>query len=156
MKIIINEAEEETKKQISSFVEQLSQEERSQSTAEVKKVSPVISEEKPIDEVSIQPDESIDSQEPDDKDSLVKPSEILKQQNSIISSQQSAGGDPYMQLLTLEAEKYRLEKAIEQNETDFQEGLRSKLEFDENIQLINKELTIIREQIASLRDQLTS
>ena len=61
-----------------------------------------------------------------------------------------------MQLLTLEAEKYRFEKEIEKNETDFQEGLKSKKEFDETIDRINKELAIIREQIDSLRKQLTS
>ncbi|MHA1170664.1 MAG: hypothetical protein ACTSQ3_01065, partial [Candidatus Heimdallarchaeota archaeon] len=64
--------------------------------------------------------------------------------------------DPYMQLLTLEAEKYRLEKEIEKNETDFQEGLKSKQEFDDSIQRINSELTVVREQIEGLRKQLTS
>ncbi len=156
MKSIIDEAEEETKKQISSFVEQLSQEERSQQPKEDKIVLPSIPEETSKEELPIQPKESIDSQKSDESDSLVKPSEIIKQQNSIVSSQQTAGTDPYMQLLTLEAEKYRLEKAIEKNETDFQEGLKSKLEFEEYIQLINKELTTIRQQISSLRHLLTS
>ncbi|MHA1154523.1 MAG: hypothetical protein ACTSQK_00290 [Candidatus Heimdallarchaeota archaeon] len=156
MRSIIDEAEEETKKQISSFVEQLSQEERSQTPKEVKIVPPSIPEETSKEKVLIQPKESSDSQKSDDSDSLVKPSEIIKQQNSIVSSQQTAGTDPYMQLLTLEAEKYRLEKAVEKNETDFQEGLKSKLEFEEYIQLINKELTTIRQQISSLRHLLTS
>ncbi|MHA1556841.1 MAG: hypothetical protein ACTSPM_07895 [Candidatus Heimdallarchaeota archaeon] len=156
MRSIIDEAEEETKKQISSFVEQLSQEERSQTPKEIKIVPPSIPEETSKEELPIQSKESIDSQKSNDSDSLVKPSEIIKQQNSIISSQQTAGTDPYMQLLTLEAEKYRLEKAIEKNETDFQEGLKSKLEFEEYIQLINKELTTIRQQISSLRHLLTS
>ena len=156
MRSIITEAEEETKKQISSFVKQLSQEERSQSNAEAEIVLPIISEETSIEEVTIQSEESLDTQKLAEKDSLVKPSEILKQQNSIVSSQPTAGGDPYMHLLTLEAEKYRLEKAIEKNETEFQEGLKSKLEFDENIQLINKELVTIRKQISTLREQLTS
>lgn len=156
MKSIISEAEEKTKKQISSFVEQLAQEEPSQSTIEAKIVPPVIPEETSTEGVHIQPNEPIESQKSAVKDLLVKPSEIVKQQNSIVSSQPTAEGDPYMQLLTLEAEKYRLEKAIEKNETDFQEGLKSKLEFDENIQLINKELGTIREQISSLRVRLTS
>jgi hypothetical protein len=56
----------------------------------------------------------------------------------------------------LEAEKYRLEKEIEKNETDFQEGLKSKQEFDEMINRINKELAIVRDQIDDLRKQLTS
>ncbi len=156
MRSIITEAEKETKKQISSFVEKLSLEENSQSAVEDEIILPIIPEETSIKQVPLQSEEQIVSQKSDNKDSLVKPSEVLKQQNSIVNSQSTASGDPYMQLLTLEAEKYRLEKAIEKNETDFQEGLKSKLEFDENIQLINNELVTIREQISSLREKLTS
>ena len=155
MKSIISEAEDETERQISSLKEQFTQEEKSISSEEVKADSPTIPTIPEKNGIN-QTENNTTQTETKDEESLVKPSEILKQQESISSQQSVAGTDPYMQLLTLEAEKYRLEKQMEKNETDFQEGLKSKLEFDENIQLINKELTIIREQIASLRKQLTS
>ncbi|MBD3191719.1 MAG: hypothetical protein GF308_13815 [Candidatus Heimdallarchaeota archaeon] len=62
--------------------------------------------------------------------------------------------DPYMQLLSLEAEKYRLEKAFEKLETEFQEGLINKQEFDEGIQKANERLALIKEKIELLRKDL--
>ena len=144
MKSILDEAEEETEKQISSFKEQLSK------TEEPK--TPALDE---LEDIT-QPDfESKRDSEQEPKETLVKPSEMVKLQKSIESTL-SSEEDPYMQLLTLEAEKYRLEKEIEKNETDFQEGLKSKLEFDESIQIINKELSIVRAKIEELRQRLTS
>ncbi|MHA1355810.1 MAG: hypothetical protein ACTSR1_11620 [Candidatus Heimdallarchaeota archaeon] len=49
-----------------------------------------------------------------------------------------------------------LEKEIEKNETDFQEGLKSKQEFDENITKINDDLAKVRDYIDLLRQQLIS
>lgn len=145
MKSIIDEAEAETEKQLLSFKEQIAEKETPVTIPvdeKAKHIFPPMVEE--------QESEREKSEEP-----LVKPSDMLKKQKSIESSV-SSGEDPYMQLLTLEAEKYRLEKEMEKNETDFQEGLKSKLEFDESIQIINQELSIVREKIEELRYKLTS
>jgi len=145
MKSIIDEAEIETEKQLLSFKEEIAGKEAVEKTTidEIAKpiLPPMVEEQESESEVSEKP--------------LVKPSDMLKQQKSIESSI-SSGEDPYMQLLTLEAEKYRLEKEMEKNETDFQEGLKSKLEFDESIQIINQELSLVREKIEELRQKLTS
>ncbi len=136
MKSIIQEAEEETEKQLTDFKEKL------QETT----TTPPIVEERPT---------AIEEQTKESSgDSWVKPSEILKKKET--HDPYASTVDPYMHLLTLEAEKYRLEKEIEKNETDFQEGLKSKQEFDESIQRINSELAVVREQIEELRKQLTS
>ncbi len=156
MKSIIQEAEEETEKQLTDFKEKLQEtittppiveDEVSEITPEKPVLTPPIVEEQPTT-VEAQTKES-------SGDSWVKPSEILKQKETH-DPYASTTVDPYMQLLTLEAEKYRLEKEIEKNETDFQEGLKSKQEFDDSIQRINSELAVVREQIEVLRKQLTS
>ncbi len=154
MKSIILEAEEETVKQITDFKEKLHKTsatppivEESVAKAPVEPTfTPPIVEEPPV-ELPEQEDEGT-------SDSWVKPSEVLKQK--VIHEASTQAVDPYMQLLTLEAEKYRLEKEIEKNETDFQEGLKNKQEFDESIQRINSELNYVRKQIEELRSQLTS
>jgi len=155
MKSIIHEAEEETEKQLTEFKEKLQEttatppiveEEASEIMPEEAVITPPIVEKQPTT-IEEQAEES-------SGDSWVKPSEILKQKETHDPSTPVA--DPYMQLLTLEAEKYRLEKEIEKNETDFQEGLKSKQEFDDSIQRINSELAVVREQIEKLRKQLTS
>ena len=155
MKSIIQEAEEETEKQLTDFKEKLQEtittppiveDEVSEITPEKPVLTPPIVEEQPTT-VEAQTKES-------SGDSWVKPSEILKQKET--HDPYASTVDPYMQLLTLEAEKYRLEKEIEKNETDFQEGLKSKQEFDDSIQRINSELAVVREQIEVLRKQLTS
>ncbi|NHK31487.1 MAG: hypothetical protein FK730_09060 [Asgard group archaeon] len=152
MKSLITEAEKETEKQMTDFKEQFkstitppSVEEST--TQKSKQTIPSIVQEDQVAETKITTSE-------ESSDSWVKPSEILKQKEEKESSTPAV--DPYMQLLTLEAEKYRLEKDIEKNETEFQEGLKSKKEFDEMINSINKELAIVREQIDELRTQLTS
>ena len=156
MKSIIHEAEEETEKQLSDFKEKLHEAtatppvveaETSEKIPEIPVLTPPIVEEQPTT-----------TEEPTKEssgDSWVKPSEILKQKDTR-DPYATSTVDPYMQLLTLEAEKYRLEKEIEKNETDFQEGLKSKQEFDESIQRINSELAVVRDQIEELRKQLTS
>ncbi|NHJ03227.1 MAG: hypothetical protein EAX90_00215 [Candidatus Heimdallarchaeota archaeon] len=145
MKSIIDEAEIETEKQMLSFKEEIAGKKATETITidEIAKpiLPPIVEEQESEIEKVEQP--------------LVKPSDMLKQQKSIESSI-SSGEDPYMQLLTLEAEKYRLEKEMEKNETDFQEGLKSKLEFDESIQIINQELSLVREKIEELRQQLIS
>ncbi len=155
MKSIIQEAEEETEKQLTDFKEKLKETtatppvieaEEPEITPDVPILTPPIVEEQPT---------TIEEQTKESSgDSWVKPSEILKQKET--HDPYTSTVDPYMQLLTLEAEKYRLEKEIETNETDFQEGLKSKQEFDDSIQKINSELTVVREQIEELRKQLTS
>lgn len=154
MKSLITEAEKETEKQMSDFKEQFKPsitppivEEQKESTTPIREqiVPPVIQQEQATVTKKTTKEES--------SDSWVKPSEILKQKEA---KESTPTVDPYMQLLTLEAEKYHLEKEIERNETEFQEGLKSKKEFDEMIILINKELAIVREQIDELRTQLTS
>lgn len=136
MKSIIQEAEEETEKQLTDFKEKLQ---------ETTTTPPIVEEQS----------SAIEEQTKESSgDSWVKPSEILKKKET--HDPYTSTVDPYMQLLTLEAEKYRLEKEIEKNETDFQEGLKSKQEFDASIQRINSELTVVREQIEELRKQLTS
>ncbi|NHJ40822.1 MAG: hypothetical protein FK731_12395 [Asgard group archaeon] len=154
MKSLIDEAERETEKQMSDFKEQYKP-----------AIVPPIVEEQEIQSIktedqivppTIEQDQVIDNEATNDEassDDWVKPSEILKQKEA---KETTTTVDPYMQLLTLEAEKYRLEKEIEKNETEYQEGLKSKQEFDDMIIQINKELTIVREQIDELRAQLTS
>ena len=155
MKSIIQEAEEETEKQLTDFKEKLQEttatppiveDEVAEITPDKPVLTPPIVEEQPT---------TIEEQTKESSgDSWVKPSEILKQKET--PDPYTSTVDPYMQLLTLEAEKYRLEKEIEKNETDFQEGLKSKQEFDDSIQRINSELAVVREQIEKLRKQLTS
>lgn len=158
MKAILTRAEEETKKQIESFKEKLLAEKKEEDKIkeEEEKVRALKEEvtliQKMQEEIT---DQEISTAENETEEQLVKPSEVIRQQQSL-ESEETSSQDPYMQLLTLEAEKYRLEKAIEKNETDFQEGLKSKIEFDESIQIINKELAIIREKINSLRKKLTA
>jgi hypothetical protein len=150
MKTLINEAEKETEKQLSEMKEKYQP-----STITPPTTPDEIPEPPPITSEPIAPPltaEETSTPEATDND-WVKPSEILKQKEAVEST---STADPYMQLLTLEAEKYRLEKEIEKNETDFQEGLKSKQEFDATIDRINTELATIREQIDSLRKQLTS
>jgi len=156
MKSIIHEAEEETEKQLTEFKEKLQETAATtpvvetvalEKTPEIPVLTPPIVEEEPT---------IIEEQTKESSgDSWVKPSELLKQKETH-DPYATSTVDPYMQLLTLEAEKYRLEKEIEKNETDFQEGLKSKQEFDDSIQRINSELTVVREQIEGLRKQLTS
>jgi len=154
MKSIIQEAEEETVKHIADFKEKLQETTDTppiidatvtEATKKSDFIPPI------VEEQSTEKEEQL---EESTSDSWVKPSEILKQKETRDATSQTV--DPYMQLLTLEAEKYRLEKEIEKNETDFQEGLKSKQEFDESIQKINSELNIVRQQIEELRSQLTS
>jgi hypothetical protein len=161
MKSIIQQAEEETERQISSFKDTINQKTE---TTEEKEAPPPPKQplETPIippivheTETVAQPT-SAEVQQPDKEDSWVKPSEVLKQKATQEKEIASTGSDPYMQLLTLEAEKYRLEKELEKNETAFQEGTKNKQEFDNTIQQINQELSVVREKIASLRKQLTS
>jgi len=140
MKSIISEAEVETTRQISRFKESLLDETAKKqgtpielSMDEQAPTEPIIPPTEPIET-----DSKISDNEPIDIDEFL-PIE-----------------DPYMLLLTLEAEKYRLEKEMEENETEFQEGLKTKKEFDDNIQKINEELKIIRKQIENLRAQLKS
>ena len=156
MKSIIHEAEEETEKQLTDFKEKLQETtttppvveaEASEIIPEIPVLTPPIVEE--------QPTTTEEQTKESSGDSWVKPSEILKQKETR-DPYAASTVDPYMQLLTLEAEKYRLEKEIEKNETDFQEGLKSKQEFDESIQRINSELAVVRDQIEELRKQLTS
>ncbi len=159
MKEIIAEAEHETERQMMDFKEQMESktvtapivEEISEETTNTSELVPSQADlrevQQPIIEEPLAPSE-------DTGDTWVKPSEVLKEKETVESTTPAA--DPYMQLLTLEAEKYRLEKGIEKNETDFQEGLKSKQEFDETIQQINKELSLVREHIDNLRKQLTS
>jgi hypothetical protein len=149
MKSIIHEAEEETARQITDFKEKMQETSATPPTVE----APVI-EEAPEELIPAPPIVEEQPAEESTGDSWVKPSEILKQKETQTASTPTV--DPYMQLLTLEAEKYRLEKEIEKNETDFQEGLKNKQEFDESIQKINSELNIVRQQIEELRSQLTS
>ena len=155
MKDIITEAEKETERQMMNFKEQM----------ESKTVAPPIVEETKItSEPASSPVDPSDIEQPEVEEPIasteskeenwVKPSEVLKEKESVTSTTPAV--DPYMQLLTLEAEKYRLEKEIEKNETDFQEGLKSKQEFDDAIQQINKDLSLVREQIDALRQQLTT
>jgi hypothetical protein len=152
MKSLITEAEKETEKQMTDFKEQFKPSitppsvEESQTPATEQTIPPIVQEDQVAETEVTAKEES--------SDSWVKPSEILKQKEETESSTSTV--DPYMQLLTLEAEKYRLEKEIEKNETEFQEGLKSKQEFDDMINRINKELAIVREQIDDLRTQLTS
>ena len=151
MKEILSEAEEETEKQMADFRGQLkpAQEEIAASVVE----NPTKIQPAPSEEVTSNSDrtenafiEALVETAPEPKPA--------KQHSRPVSLEPES--DPYMQLLTLEAEKYRLEKESEKNEIDFQEGLKSKQEFDETIVRINSELTTIREQIATLRKQLTS
>ncbi|NHJ32611.1 MAG: hypothetical protein FK732_07095 [Asgard group archaeon] len=148
MKSIIHEAEEETEKQMADFKEKMQETEATPPIVE-KEVK-----ETPPEEVIPPPPIVEEPAEESSGDSWVKPSEILKQKETQETSATTT--DPYMQLLTLEAEKYRLEKEIEKNETDFQEGLKSKQDFDISVQRINSELAIVRDQIEELRKQLTS
>ncbi|MFW9924959.1 MAG: hypothetical protein ACFFDW_16910 [Candidatus Thorarchaeota archaeon] len=152
MKDIIQDAEEQTLKQIQSFKESISTNNEKRMLDSKGEFKDMISEQLPKipDAPTIQKKVIDDSEE-----KLVKPSEVLKKQEALKTSLASTS-DPYMQLITLEAEKYRLEMGIEKNETDFQEGLKSKQEFDESIQLINSELVVIRQKIDSLRKELTS
>jgi hypothetical protein len=155
MKSIIHDAEEETEKQILDFKEKMQ---------ETTATPPIAEEEQPVVEpvettltppiVEEEPITPVEQSEDSAGDSWVKPSEILKQKETHDPSTPTV--DPYMQLLTLEAEKYRLEKEIEKNETDFQEGLKNKQDFDDSIQKINSALAYVREQIEELRTQLTS
>ena len=154
MKDIIAEAVLETERQMKDFKEQMESEdvtapivEETTTTSEhVPSPADLREVQQPIIEEPLAPSE-------DTGDTWVKPSEVLKEKETVGSTTPAV--DPYMQLLTLEAEKYRLEKDIEKNETDFQEGLKSKQEFDETIQQINKELSLVREYIDNLRKQLT-
>ncbi len=156
MKSIIQEAEEETEKQLTDFKEKLQETTTTPLIVEEDTVSE-ITPEKPVltpPIVEEQPTAIEEQTKESSGDSWVKPSEILKEKET--HDPYASTVDPYMQLLTLEAEKYRLEKEIEKNETDFQEGLKSKQEFDDSIQRINSELAVVREQIEELRKQLTS
>lgn len=160
MKSLISEAEKETERQLSDFKEQLDVEEESSSipTQETEqetfkftnKPSVVINE-------AIENIDQSEEIEEDPLESLVQMSNFNKEvKEDLKESDSTPSIDPYMQLLTLEAEKYRLERESEKNEADFQEGLKSKKEFDETIQQINQELSYIREQIKALRTQLNS
>ncbi len=160
MKSLISEAEKETERQLSDFKEQLDVEEESSSipTQETEqetfkftnKPSVVINE-------AIENIDQSEEIEEDPLESLVQMSNFNKEvKEDVKESDSTPSIDPYMQLLTLEAEKYRLERESEKNEADFQEGLKSKKEFDETIQQINQELSYIREQIKALRTQLNS
>ncbi|MCF2142719.1 MAG: hypothetical protein K9W42_03375 [Candidatus Heimdallarchaeota archaeon] len=150
MKEILSEAEEETEKQMADFRGHLkpAQEEIAAPVVEnPAKTQPASSEEVAS---------TLDRTENAFIEALVETApepEPAKQPSR--PERLETESDPYMQLLTLEAEKYRLEKESEKNEIDFQEGLKSKQEFDETIVRINSELTTIREQIAALRKQLT-
>jgi len=161
MKSIISEAERETERQLSNFKEKMNDKELS-SIAPIQETPIEIYEPEII--VPIVKEETSDSLEKskiiieeDPLESLVKmPDFNTKVEEEIKENNSTPAVDPYMQLLTLEAEKYRLERESEKNETDFQEGLKSKKEFDETIEQINQELTFVREQIRTLRNQLNS
>jgi len=151
MKSLLSKAEEETEKQLTDFREQFS-------SSETPVAPPVVKE--PVESKPSLQETSAASEdlEEDTIEQLAKMAPVAEQQSSPTTSPKplDSGADPYMQLLTLEAEKYRLEKESEKNEIDFQEGLKSKQEFDETIVRINSELTAVREQIAALRKKLTS
>jgi hypothetical protein len=151
MKSIISEAEEETRKEISALKETIKE------SSQTPQSSPPLAEEN-IEMPTISPP-AIEAPVVDD----IHPKKpITEEETPIIPPTEpktedvpeEPDADPYMQLLTLEAEKYRLEKEIEKNETDFQEGLKSRQEFDENINLINEDLVKVRQQIDLLRKQL--
>ena len=156
MKSIIQEAEEETEKQLTDFKEKL-QETAATPPIEETEVTEITTEAPVLTQPIVEEQPTIIEEQTKESsgDSWVKPTEILKQKETH-DPYATSTVDPYMQLLTLEAEKYRLEKEIEKNETDFQEGLKSKQEFDDSIQRINSELAVVREQIEGLRKQLTS
>ncbi|MHA1503621.1 MAG: hypothetical protein ACTSPT_00365 [Candidatus Heimdallarchaeota archaeon] len=151
MKSIITKAEEETRKDISAFKDRLEEEAKppvvpvEDHNREVEKITPPIIE-APVAEEAVSP-VATELDTP-----VIPPTEPVVEEK--VSGEPDT--DPYMQLLTLEAEKYRLEKEIEKNETDFQEGLKSKQEFDENITKINDDLAKVRDYIDLLRQQLIS
>ncbi|MHA1440343.1 MAG: hypothetical protein ACTSPK_00585 [Candidatus Heimdallarchaeota archaeon] len=151
MKSIITKAEEETRKDISAFKDRLEEEAKppvvpvEDHSREVEKITPPIIE-APVAEEAVSP-VATELDTP-----VIPPTEPVVEEK--VSGEPDT--DPYMQLLTLEAEKYRLEKEIEKNETDFQEGLKSKQEFDENITKINGDLAKVRDYIDLLRQQLIS
>lgn len=153
MKSIITEAEVETQKDISAFKEQMEEELKPPvidptpqvQIKEQQKISPPIIESPVVETKETQIE--VEQETP-----IIPPTEPLVEEEI----PEEPDTDPYMQLLTLEAEKYRLEKEIEKNETDFQEGLKNKQEFDENIKKINDDLTKVRDQIDLLRKQLTA
>ncbi len=145
MKSIITEAEVETQKDISAFKEQMKEELK----------PPIID---PTPQVQIKEPQKITPPIIESPVVEAKETPIIPPTEPVVEEEipEEPDTDPYMQLLTLEAEKYRLEKEIEKNETDFQEGLKNKQEFDENIKKINDDLGKVRAQIDLLRKQLTA
>lgn len=152
MKSIISEAEEETRKEISAFKDKMKEEIQPPVIAptefqgeEFGKIESRVIE-SPVAE-------ALDNQKITEQETpIIPPTEPFVEEDI----PKEPDTDPYMQLLTLEAEKYRLEKEIEKNETDFQEGMKNRQEFDENINKINSDLVKVREQIDLLRKQLIS
>jgi hypothetical protein len=150
MKSIISEAEEKTRREISAFKDKMQEEVQPPVIAPTKfqgeefgKIEP------PVIESHVA--EALDNQKITEQVApIIPPTEPFVEK--VIPEEPDT--DPYMQLLTLEAEKYRLEKEIEKNETDFQEGMKNRQEFDENINKINSDLVKVREQIDLLRQQL--
>ncbi|MBN1328737.1 MAG: hypothetical protein JXA54_04610 [Candidatus Heimdallarchaeota archaeon] len=161
MKTIISEAEKETEQHLSNFKEQLDDKESKantpiqetlEETFEENIIAPLITEEmsKKINQTKMDIEE-------DPLESLIKmPDFTTKVEEDLRENDSTPEVDPYMQLLTLEAEKYRLERESEKNETEFQEGLKSKKDFDQTIQQIDHALTFVRERIKTLRNKLNS
>jgi hypothetical protein len=156
MKSIISDAERATEKQIKSLQKE-----------ETSIEPPVEIEERPAEEVDIESVEAaiekepVISSQPAKTGPIIPPivdDELEPTKEETISKVEDASDekDPYMQLLTLEAEKYRLEKSILKSETAFQEGSISKKEFENNVEVIKSELDTIREKITQLREKLTT
>jgi len=146
MKSIITEAEVETQKDISAFKKQMKEELKPPVIDTTpQKITPPIIESPDVEAKETQIE--VEQETP-----IIPPTEPVVEEEI----PEEPDTDPYMQLLTLEAEKYRLEKEIEKNETDFQEGLKNRQEFDENIKKINDDLGKVRDQIDLLRKQLTA
>ncbi|MHA1124192.1 MAG: hypothetical protein ACTSO7_00800 [Candidatus Heimdallarchaeota archaeon] len=152
MKSIITEAEEKTREEISAFKNQMAEKSKPQVTTPTQDQS--IVEEKIIPPTTEAPTtESNESKIAIEQETpIIPPTEPTV----VEETPTEPDTDPYMLLLTLEAEKYRLEKEIEKNETDFQEGLKNRQEFDDNIRKINSDLGKVREQIDLLRQKLIS
>ncbi|MEA2071435.1 MAG: hypothetical protein U9O98_09105 [Asgard group archaeon] len=155
MKELIVDAEKETEKEMSSFREKLSQERIVPPTVEGKTAESQVEQPTKPSEKPLTPP-SVESVEPPEK----QPQEpaagkTIKQPETQEQTEPSTAEDPYMQLLTLEAEKYRLEKELERNQTAFQEGKTNKHDFDQNLQKINQSLTLVKEKIKNLRAELT-
>lgn len=143
MTSIITDAEKKTQQQISKLQEELALSSEDTSKSEATAEQDGLEEFAP-GEMESQVESTI--QDP--------PSREVSEKAS--GESDSPQEDPYMQLISLEAEKYRLEKAFEKLETEFQEGLINKQAFDEGIQQVKESLAQIKDKIELLRKDLTN